>query len=434
MKITIAGCGYVGLTTGACLASLGHDVLCLDTDEERIKILHEGGMPFYEPGLKELVSQNRERGRLRFTAEAGEAINFGEVIFNCVGTPSRENGEADLEYVFRVAEEMGKYARGYKVLINKSTVPPGTARQCHRIIREINPDSEVEVVSNPEFLREGQAIRAFNLPDKIVVGAESEKAFRILKTVYSGRMRTYLPIVETDWETAELIKYANNTFLAAKISLINEIANICERVGADVKTVSTAVGMDYRISPRFLNAGVGWGGSCFPKDVKAIAATARGHGYTAKLIEEVIALNERQRLVLIEKMERAFHGHLAGKTFSVLGLSFKPKTSDMREAPSVYIINELLERGAKVKAFDPEAMEEARKLFREKITYGSSPEETAEGSDALVVLTEWDEFRSLDLRSMRQAMKNNKLFDGRNIYEPELAREEGFEYYGVGRQ
>lgn len=438
MKISIFGVGYVGLTSGACLADLGHEILCVDIIPEKINLLKEGKMPFYEPGLKELVHKNREKGRLCFTTDTREAVDFGEVIFNCVGTPSRENGEADLKYVFQVAEEIGKYARGYKILINKSTVPPGTARQCEQRIKEINPDSEVEIVANPEFLREGQAIRAFNLPDKIVVGARSEKAFRILKKIYSGRMRIYLPIVETDWETAELIKYANNTFLAAKISFINEIANICERVGADVKVVAMALGMDYRISPRFLNAGVGYGGSCFPKDVRAIAATAREHGYTARLFEEVVAFNERQKKVIVEKIEHVFHQALAGKTFSILGLSFKPKTSDMREAPSIVVINELLERGAQVRVYDPEAMGEARKIFKdkdtaEKIIYCSSPEEAAEGGDALVILTEWDEFRNLDLGKMRQTMRDNKLFDGRNIYEPELAKEEGFEYYGMGR-
>lgn len=434
MKISIFGVGYVGLTTGACLANLGHDILCVDIDQEKINLLAEGKIHFYEPGLKELVNKNREKGRLRFTTHTKEAINFGEVIFNCVGTPSNDNGSADLQYVFKVAEEVGKYAQGSIILINKSTVPPGTAKKCDQIIKEINPQSEVEIVSNPEFLREGQAIRAFNLPDKIVVGAKSDEAFRILKKVYSGRMRTYLPIVETDWETAELIKYANNTFLATKISFINEMANICDKTGADVKILAMALGLDYRISSRFLNAGVGYGGSCFPKDVKAIAATAREHGYTAKLFEEVIALNERQRKILMEKINHVFDHNLTGKTFSILGLSFKPKTSDMREAPSIDIINELLKQGAVIKTYDPEAVEEARKLFGNRIIYCQSPEQAVENSNALIVLTEWDEFRNLNLSELRKVMHDNKLFDGRNIYEPELVKEEGFEYYGVGRQ
>lgn len=434
MKISIFGSGYVGLTTGACLANLGHEILCIDVDQEKIRILESGEVHFFEPGLKELVKKNKEKGRLHFSSNVEDGTNFGEVIFNCVGTPSQDDGSADLQYVFSVAESVGKYALGYKILINKSTVPPGTARRCDQIIKEINPLSEVEVVSNPEFLREGQAIRAFNLPDKIVVGAKTDKAFQIIKKVYSGRMRTYLPIVETDWGTAELIKYANNTFLATKISFINEIANICDKVGADVKILAMALGLDYRISPRFLSPGVGYGGSCFPKDVKAIAHTAREHGYTAKLFEEVIALNERQKYIIVEKINEVFAGNLQGKTFSVLGLSFKPKTSDIREAPSLYIIEELLKKGAIIQAYDPEAMEEARKMFGTRISYCTSPEQTVQKSHALVVLTEWDEFRNLNLSELKKTMLDNKLFDGRNIYEPELAKEEGFEYYGVGRK
>ncbi len=437
MNISIFGTGYVGLVTGACLANLGHQVLCIDIDESKIKQLNAGKIPFYEPGLNELVAKNREKGRLSFTTDVKEGVQFGEAIFNCVGTPSKEDGAADLSYVFSVAESVAKFAEGYKLLINKSTVPPGTAKKCseiiQRMVKEKNSGSEVEVVSNPEFLREGSAIRAFDYPDKIVIGAKSDKAFQIMKKIYSGRLRTYLPIVETDWETAELIKYANNTFLATKISFINEIANICDRVGADVKIVSLALGLDYRISPRFLNPGIGYGGSCFPKDVKAIVNTSKQHNYQAKLFEEVIALNERQKQVIIDKIERAYKGNISGKTFCVLGLSFKPKTDDMREAPSIYIIEQLLDRGANLQVFDPQAMAEAKKIFGNRVSYCRSPEQATEQSSGIIILTEWDDFRNLDLTKLKDSMVDNKLFDGRNIYEPELVREDGFEYYGVGR-
>src|SRR3989344_620987 len=336
MKITIFGVGYVGLTSGACLANLGHTVLCVDVDENKINSLKAGKVPFHEPGLQELMDQNVKKGKLSFGTSAEEGVKFGEVIFNCVGTPSMADGSANLEYVYAVAKTVGEHINGYKIIVNKSTVPPGTARKTAEIISTHNQKGfPFDVVSNPEFLREGNAIRAFNYPDKIVVGTSSEKALTIMRKVYSGRMRTYLPIVETDWETAELIKYANNSFLATKISFINEIANICDRTGEDIKIISMALGLDYRISPRFLNPGVGYGGSCFPKDVKALIKTAHQKGYHAKLLEEVDALNERQKKMIVTKIKERFDHDLRGKSFSVLGLSFKPKTNDMREAPSI---------------------------------------------------------------------------------------------------
>ena len=431
MNITIFGSGYVGLTTAACLADLGHHILCVDIDEKKIAMLKQGKVPFFEPDLEPLMKKCSAKKHLNFTINAKDAVEFGDVLFNCVGTPSRNNGEADLSAVFAVAESIAQHINGYKIIVNKSTVPPGTARKVKEIIRKASVD--FDVVSNPEFLREGAAIRAFNYPDKIVVGTESERLLHVMRKVYAGRMRTYLPIVETNWETAELIKYANNAFLATKISFINEIANICDKVGADVKMVALALGLDYRISPRFLNAGVGYGGSCFPKDVKAIAQTAKRHGYTARLLEEVTALNERQKHVIVEKINAAFKNNIKEKMLCIFGLSFKPKTSDMRDAPSITIITELLSAGAKIQAYDPEAMQEARKIFGDKITYCTSPEQAAKGSHALVLITEWDEFRNLDLRELRKIMKDNKLFDGRNIYEPELVKEDGFEYYGIGR-
>ncbi|MDO8511629.1 MAG: UDP-glucose/GDP-mannose dehydrogenase family protein [Nanoarchaeota archaeon] len=435
MNITVFGVGYVGLTTGACLANLGHTVLCVDVDENKINSLKAGKVPFHEPGLQELMNQNVKKGKLSFGTSAEEGVKFGEVIFNCVGTPSMADGSANLEYVYAVAKTVGEHIDGYKIIVNKSTVPPGTARKTAEIISTHNQQGfAFDVVSNPEFLREGNAIRAFNYPDKIVVGTSSEKALTIMRKVYSGRMRTYLPMVETDWETAELIKYANNSFLATKISFINEIANICDRTGADVKIVSMALGLDYRISPRFLNPGVGYGGSCFPKDVKALIQTAHEKGYSAKLLEEVDALNERQKRLLVTKVKERFNDEVRGKTFGVLGLSFKPKTNDMREAPSINIIHELLAQGAILKVYDPCAIEDAKRIFADKVSYCSSVEEAARGSSAVILVTEWDEFRGVNFSELGKVMKEKIIFDGRNIYEPELVRDEDFEYFGIGRK
>ena len=435
MNITVFGVGYVGLTTGACLANLGHNVLCVDVDENKIDHLQKGKVPFHEPGLPELMNQNVKKGKLHFGTSAEEGVRFGEVIFNCVGTPSNGDGSANLEYVFSVAKMVGQHIDSYKVVVNKSTVPPGTARKTAEIISGHNKKGILfDVVSNPEFLREGNAVRAFNYPDKIVVGTSSEKAISIMRKVYSGRMRTYLPMVETDWETAELIKYANNAFLATKISFINEIANICDRTGADIKIIAMALGLDYRISPRFLNPGVGYGGSCFPKDVKALIKTAHQKGYHAKLLEEVDAVNERQKKIIVTKIKERFDHDLKGKTFGVLGLSFKPKTNDMREAPSITIINELLAHGAELRVHDPCALEDARRIFDDKVTYCASAEETAHGSSALILVTEWDEFRGLNFSEIGKLMKEKIIFDGRNIYEPELVKDEGFEYVGMGRK
>lgn len=435
MNITVFGVGYVGLTTGACLANLGHSVLCVDVDEGKINLLQKGKVSFHEPGLQELMNQNVKKGKLNFGTSAEEGVRFGEVIFNCVGTPSRDDGSANLEYVFSVAKIVGQHIGSYKVVVNKSTVPPGTALRTTEIISENNQNKvPFDVVSNPEFLREGNAVRAFNYPDKIVIGTTSEKALSIMRKVYSGRLRTYLPIVETDWETAELIKYANNSFLATKISFINEIANICDRTGADIKIIAMALGLDYRISPRFLNPGVGYGGSCFPKDVKALIKTAHEKGYHAKLLEEVDALNERQKKIMVAKIKERFNDDLNGKSFGILGLSFKPKTNDMREAPSINIINELLAYGASLRVYDPCAMEDAKKIFNDKIVYCSSAEEAAQDSSGLILVTEWDEFRGLNFSELGKVMKKKIIFDGRNVYEPELVKDEGFDYIGMGRK
>jgi len=434
MKITCMGVGYVGLVTGTCLANVGHDIVCCDMDENKIKQLNEGTIPFYEPGLKELVSINKQRGKLCFTTNTEEAIRFGEVIFNCVGTPEKEEGSANLEYVFSVAESVGKHAQGYNILVNKSTVPPGTARKCDDIIKRVNPISQVELVSNPEFLAEGKAVHDFTHPDKIVIGVKTDKAYSLLRKVYTGRIRTYIPILETDWETAEVIKYANNSFLATKISFINEIANICDQVGADVKIVAQAMGLDYRINSKFLNPGVGYGGSCFPKDVRALIYATSEHGYDASLLKQVDLLNEKQKKLLIQKLASKFGEDLSGKTITIWGLSFKPQTSDIREAPSLILIKELLERRAILKVYDPIAMEEAKKIFKNRINYCDSLVSSIKDSSAILLLTEWDEFRNINFSELGQEMKEKVVFDGRNIYEPELMKEEGFEYFGVGRE
>lgn len=434
MKISVFGVGYVGLVTGACLANLGHEILCVDVESEKIKLLREGKIPFYEPGLKELVLANQPKGRLTFTLSPREGVNFGEVIFNCVGTPENVDHSANLKYVFSVAESVAQFAEGKKFLINKSTVPPGTARKCDQLIKKRNPSAHIEVVSNPEFLAEGKAVYDFTHPDKIVVGAENEEAYPLLKKIYTGRVRTYIPLLETDWETAEMIKYANNSFLATKISFVNEIANVCDQIGADVKVVAQALGMDYRINPRFFNAGVGYGGSCFPKDVRALINTAKERGYSAELLKVVDELNERQKKIIIKKITSHFGGNLRERIFTIWGLSFKPQTSDMREASSLVIIPELLKLGAQVKVYDPVAKEEAQPLLGDKVVYCSSAEEAAKESSGIILVTEWDEFRNVNFAELGKIVKEKVLFDGRNIYEPAIVREEGWDYYGVGRK
>ncbi len=433
MNISIFGTGYVGLVTGACLANLGHSILCIDIDERKIIQLQQGNIPFYEPGLNELVRRNVEKGKLAFSCDVQRGVRCGEVIFNCVGTPENEQGAADLRAVFEVAKVVAQYAEQSKILVNKSTVPPGTARACDLLMQSIAP-IPIEVVSNPEFLAEGKAVYDFTHPDKIVIGAHSTSAFSTLRKVYTGRIRAYIPFVETDWETAEMIKYANNSFLATKISFINEIANICDAVGADVKVVAQAMGMDYRINPRFLNAGVGYGGSCFPKDVRALYHLAKEKGYDATLLKEVDLVNEKQKQKIVQKIHERFGADIGKKQFTIWGLSFKPNTSDVRESPSVTVISELLKEGAMVVVYDPIAMEEMQKVFPHAVQYSHSLIESVHGSSALIVLTEWDEFRNASFSELGKQMTTKIMFDGRNIYEPELVREEGFEYYGVGRR
>lgn len=428
MKISVYGAGFVGLTTAACLANIGHEVVCIDCDAHKINQLITGKIPFYESGLQELITLNVTKGRLKFSPQETAGVN-AEVIFNCVGTPSGKDDSADLKFVFQVVDLMAKNSKDYCVLVNKSTVPPGTARQCQERLAA----TTVEVVSNPEFLKEGCAVYDFTHPDKIVIGASSDKAKKLIKEVYAGFDRSYLKIVETDWETAELIKYANNSFLATKISFINELANICERVGGDIKEVSKAIGMDYRIGSKFLHAGLGYGGSCFPKDLRALIYTANKYGYDASLLKAVNHINEKQKRLIINKINTVFPS-VANKIFTIWGLTYKPKTSDIREAVSIVMITELLSLGAKVKVYDPIALEEVRKLFEDKITYCSSLVESVLESSGLIIGTEWDEFRGVNLLEIGALMKEKFLFDGRNIYEPKLAQKAGFVYQGIGRR
>jgi UDPglucose 6-dehydrogenase len=403
-------------------------------DAKKIELLSTGQLPFFEPGLKELVQLNIEKKRLHFTTDVKAGVKFGEAIFNCVGTPEREDGSADLQYVFQVAEMVAEHAMEYKVLINKSTVPPGTARACREKMRGIRVDCEVEMVSNPEFLKQGNAVYDFNHPDKIVVGAESERAFQVLQKVYHGLLKMYMPIIETNLETAEMIKYANNVFLATKISYVNELANICDHMGADIKTVTKAIGMDQRIGTKFLNAGIGYGGSCFPKDVRAIVSVAKQRGYSPRLFEEVDRLNERQKVVLLPRILAELE-RVQGDTVTLWGLSFKPKTSDLRGAPALLLLEALLERRMKVRIYDPIAVEDVRKLYgnREGVMYCNSVDESVVGSNVIVLVTEWDEFRNVDFKSIAPKMKSRILFDGRNIYDEGQLAEGGFTYYGLGR-
>lgn len=435
MKISIFGTGYVGLVTGACLANLGHEILCADIDQNKINLLKQGIVPFHEPRLKELVASNLSKGRLKFTTDLKEAAIYGVASFNCVGTPSKEDGSANLEYIFSVAKTIAENVPEdqYKILINKSTVPPGTAKTCQDLILSINSNSKVEVVSNPEFLKEGNAVHDFNHPDKIVIGAQSDKAKNLARKIYTGLLRIYIPMIETDWATSEMIKYANNSFLATKISFINEMANISDLIGADIKIIAQAMGLDYRISPKFLQAGIGYGGSCFPKDIRALVDTSKKRGYFSNLLKEVDLVNSRQKEMFLNKILKKFNGEVNNKILTIWGLSFKPKTSDVRESPSIYLINELQKRGAIIKAYDPVANEEMKTICP-TTQYFDNIKDSVIKSSAIVLVTDWNEFRNVDFKELEEHMKEKVIFDGRNIYIPKLVKEDNFEYYGIGRR
>ncbi len=434
MHISVIGTGYVGLVSGAGLADFGMNVICVDKDAEKIEMLKKGKVPFYEPGLEELVNKNMKAGRLKFTTNLAEAVKNSLVIFICVGTPSNPDGSADLSQIKEVALALAEVIDEYKVIVTKSTVPVGTNRWIKSLIdANKKKDVAVDVISNPEFLREGCAVEDFMHPDRVIIGGESSYAIAIIKDIYRPLYLAETPFIITNLETAELIKYASNAFLATKITFINEIANFCEKVGADVTLVAKGMGLDPRIGAKFLNPGPGFGGSCFPKDVKALIHHGKVSGYNFKILEAVIEVNEKQKLRAIEKLESLL-GELSGKVISVLGLSFKPNTSDVRESPSLVIVSELIKKGAKVKVYDPVAMEEFKKAIGNlEIIYCENPLDCAKESDALLILTEWNEFRFLDLSQIKKVMKTPVLVDMRNIYEPSIVKKLGFSYSGIGR-
>ncbi len=437
MRIAMIGAGYVGLVSGACLADFGHSVVCIDRDPDKITSLNAGRMPIYEPGLDALVAENVRQGRLAFSTSMREAVAEADAVFIAVGTPSRRgDGFADLSFVFDAAREIAAAVSGFTVVVTKSTVPVGTADEVERIIRETAPGADFAVVSNPEFLREGAAIADFKRPDRIVVGAEEARAEAVMREVYRPLYLNAAPILVTSRRTAELTKYAANAFLAAKITFINEMADLCEEVGADVQAVARGIGLDKRIGPKFLHAGPGYGGSCFPKDTLALVKTAQDAGTPLRLVETVVAVNDQRKRAMARKVIKACGGSVRGKTVALLGLTFKPDTDDMRDAPSLAIIAGLQDAGATVRAYDPEGMEHARALMP-AVDYAEDPYACAERADALVIVTEWNAFRALDLDRLRQTMSSAEaapvLVDLRNIYDPESARRHGFTYCGVGR-
>jgi UDPglucose 6-dehydrogenase len=432
MNICVVGVGYVGLVTGSCFAEFGNTVVCVDNDEEKIEALQQGIIPIYEPGLEEMVKRCQSAGRLHFTTDVADAVEKSLVIFIAVGTPSGSGGSANLEYVYQVAETIGKLMKGYKVIATKSTVPVGTGKEIREIIQR-NQAREIsfDVVSNPEFLREGSAIEDFMRPNRVVIGSESEQANAIMKDLYSPLYLIETPVVITNVETAEMIKYASNAFLATKISFINEMANICELVGADVHQVAKGMGLDKRIGPKFLHPGPGYGGSCFPKDTRAIAKLAESLGYRFSIVETVIQVNERQHERMVEKMESTL-GPLKGKRLGVLGLTFKPNTDDIRESPGIKIVKGLVEKGASVVAFDPAGMEAAKEVLGE-VVFAKDMYDVAEDADALVLTTEWNEFRFLDWDRVKTLLRSPTVVDLRNIYDPVRMRARGFDYLCVGR-
>ncbi len=439
MKITVVGAGYVGLVSGACLAEMGNDVLCVDVDASRIATLREGGMPIYEPGLKELIARNAAAGRLHFTNDVEQGVHFGTIQFIAVGTPPDEDGAADMQYVLAAARNIGRSMNDYKLVVDKSTVPVGTADRVRAAIAEElqrrNADIPFSVVSNPEFLKEGAAVDDFMRPDRIIVGADDDRAIHLMSALYAPFQRNHDKLVVMDIRSAELTKYAANAMLATRISFMNELAQLAERVGADIELVRKGIGSDPRIGRHFLYAGCGYGGSCFPKDVKALVRSGAEAGLELQVLDAVERANERQKQVLSEKIVKRFGEDLRGRRFAVWGLAFKPDTDDMREAPSRVLLDDLLRRGAEVVAHDPVAMKEARRVFGplEGLMYADTPLEAAEGADALVIVTEWKAFRSPDFDRLRSLLKHPVIIDGRNVLEPALAREAGFEYLPIGR-
>jgi UDPglucose 6-dehydrogenase len=434
VKITIIGVGYVGLVTGACLSEFGHQVVCMDQDDEKIARLKSGLMPIYEPGLAELVAKNVKEERLSFITDLSQAVAWAEVVFIAVGTPAsrRGDGYANLSYIYAAAKQIAPLLHGYTVIVDKSTVPVGTAQQVARVIREANPAAEFDVVSNPEFLREGAAIKDFMLPDRIVIGSSSERATELIKKVYNPLYLISTPFVVTDQATAELIKYAANAFLATKISFINEMANLCEAVGADVISLAKGIGLDGRIGGKFLHPGPGYGGSCFPKDTMALLRMAQEHNAHSRIVEAVVEVNNAQRARMVKKIRDALGGSEAGKTIGVLGLTFKPETDDLRDAPALTILPILHEKGATIQVHDPQGMAEAATLHPE-FQYRDSAYAACAGADVVVLMTEWNQYRALDLERIKNSMNSPVFVDLRNVYDPATMRAAGFSYTGVGR-
>ena len=432
MNIAVIGTGYVGLVTGAGLADFGNDVVCVDVDQKKIDALKRGEIPIYEPGLDAIVARNVQDGRLRFSTDLASAIEGARAIFIAVGTPPKADGSADLRYVAEVARSIAEHMNGPKLVITKSTVPIGTGRLIEKIVEESGKRNLVSVVSNPEFLREGSAIEDFMKPDRVVIGASDDEAVALMKEIYAPLHSVATPFVVTDVESSELIKYASNGFLATKISFINEVAQLCEILGANVQDVALGMGLDHRIGTKFLQAGPGFGGSCFPKDTSAIADIAKKAGYRFDIIESVISVNDRIKMRMVDKVADAIGGDLAGRSIAILGLAFKPETDDMRDSPAIPLIRGLQERGATIRAYDPQAMENSRAVLG-KVTFCNDAYETAEGSEAIVIVTEWNEFRALDLERLGAAMRSRVMVDLRNVYRAEDVQAAGFHYSSIGR-
>ena len=434
MKLAVIGTGYVGLVSGACFSEFGFNVTCVDKDAEKITKIESGIMPIYEPGLEELVGKNVVAGRLNFSTETGLAVRDADAVFIAVGTPARRgDGHADLSYVYAAAEEIANHLTGYSVVVTKSTVPVGTGREVERIVRKANPSADFDVVSNPEFLREGAAISDFMRPNRVVVGAETDRARDLLRRLYRPLYLLETPILMTGLETSELIKYASNAFLAVKISYINQMADLCERVGADVQDVARGMGLDKRIGNKFLHSGPGYGGSCFPKDTMALVRTAQDHDADVSIVNEVVSYNTARKLSMAQRVVQAAGGSVDGKTIAVLGLAFKPETDDMRDSPSLDIVPVLVAAGASIRAYDPKAMEEARHLLPAAVTLQTSAELCLEGADIAVVITEWNEFRALTPDQFLRSMTGTTLVDLRNIYDPSAMRDAGLTYLSIGR-
>lgn len=431
MKICVIGTGYVGLVAGACLSDMGNEVICVDNNQEKINLLEKGVIPIYEPGLEELINHNVAESRLKFSVNLVEAVQSSQVCFIAVGTPESEDGSADLRAVLAVAKEIALSMNEYKVIVNKSTVPVGTADKVSEVLREF-ARYDFDVVSNPEFLKQGAAVSDFLYPDRVVIGSGSVKATELMKEIYSCFMQTANKVIIMDVKSAEMTKYAANAFLATKISFINEIANICEKVGADAEKVRQGITSDSRIGTQFLFPGIGYGGSCFPKDVKALVNVASQFNSKANILEAVDVVNENQRVLFLNKILDYYKGDVKGKTFAIWGLAFKPKTNDMREAPAITVINELLNKGANIQAFDPKAMDSAKKIFGDKIQYAQNSYGALKNADSLILLTEWNEFRRPDFTKIKALLKTPVIFDGRNQYDMKALSSRGFEYFNIG--